>query len=123
MNEIKKMAAVAYHALDEKKGEKIQILDVSKIFPCADYFIITNGSGSTQVQALVDEVEEKMHKAGFSLKSKEGRNMSTWMLLDYGDVIIHIFDRENREYYHLERIWSDAGVVEAGEILSEADAN
>ncbi len=118
MKEIKKMVATIYHALDEKKGEQIRILDVSQIFSFADYFVITNGSGSTQIQALVDEVEEKMHKAGFSLKSKEGRNMSTWMLLDYGDVIVHIFDRESREYYHLERIWSDAKAVDPEEILS-----
>ena len=67
---------------------------------------------SSQVDALVDNVEEKMHKAGYSLKQQEGTNSGTWVLMDYGDIIVHIFDKENRSFYNLEHIWSDGREVE-----------
>ena len=77
-----------------------------------DYFVITNGTSDSQVRALVDNVEEKMHKAGYELKEQEGNNSGTWVLLDYGDIIIHIFDRENRQFYNLERIWNDGKKID-----------
>ena len=88
------MARTAYEALADKKGEDIRVIDISEISPIADYFIISNGTSSSQVDALVDNVEEKMHKAGYSLKQQEGTNSGTWVLMDYGDIIVHIFDKE-----------------------------
>ena len=72
-----------------------------------DYFVIANGNSSSQVTALVDNVEEEMHKAGFSLRQREGRASGSWILLDFGDVIIHVFDKESRDFYNIERAWKD----------------
>ena len=116
MNQALEMARVTYQALDEKKGEDIRVIDISGISVIGDYFVITNGTSDSQVRALVDNVEEKMHKAGYELKEQEGNNSGTWVLLDYGDIIIHIFDRENRPFYNLERIWSDGKDVEMNEL-------
>ncbi len=110
------MVKTAYSALDEKKGEDIKIIDISHISVIADYFVIANGNNISQVQALVDNVEEKMYKAGFNIKRKEGNKSSTWVLLDFGDVVIHVFDSEDRLFYDLERLWSDGKVIDMEEI-------
>ena len=107
-----KMAKIAYNALDEKKGEDIKVIDISGISVMADYFIIANGNSITQVQALVDDVEEKMNQSGFIMKRKEGNRSSTWVLLDFGDIVVHVFDNEDRLFYDLERIWSDGKTVD-----------
>ena len=107
MEQAKEMARVAFGALEDKKGEDTCVIDISHISVLADYFVISNGNSDSQVKALVDNVEEKMHKAGFIQKQGEGRNGGSWVLLDYGDIIVHVFDDENREFYNLERIWSD----------------
>ena len=112
MEQAKKMVKIAYHALDEKKAEDIKIINLEGISVLADYFIIANGTNSSQVQALVDNIEEELHKAGYSLKQREGYSNGNWVLLDFGDVIVHIFDRENRLFYDLERIWRDGKVVD-----------
>lgn len=116
MEQAKKMAKIAYDALDEKKGEEIRIIDISGVSVLADYFIIANGANDSQVRALVDNVEEKLHKTGCSLKQREGQGSGGWVLLDFGDVIVHIFDKENRLFYDLERIWRDGRVVEYEEL-------
>lgn len=108
MNEVLK---IAYDALDEKKGEKIKIIDISEISVIADYFIIVNGTNSNQLDALTENVEEKLSKAGVGSGRFEGMN-TDWRLLDYGDIVIHIFTRDTREFYDLERIWSDGKEVE-----------
>ena len=107
MNQALEMARVAYQALDEKKGEDIRVIDISGISVIGDYFVITNGTSDSQVRALVDNVEEKMHKAGYAAKETEGHRSGAWVLIDFGDIIVHIFDKENRQFYNLERIWSD----------------
>ena len=112
----KEMAKIAYHALDEKKGEDIRIIDIAGISVLADYFIIAKGSSESQVQAMVDNVEEEMHKAGYSLKQREGYGSGNWVLLDFGDVIVHVFDKENRLFYDLERIWRDGKNIEITEL-------
>ena len=112
MSEQIKMAKIAYNALDEKKGEDIKVIDISGISVMADYFIIGNGNSITQVQALVDNVEEKMNQSGFIMKRKEGNRSSTWVLLDFGDIVVHVFDNEDRLFYDLERIWSDGKTVD-----------
>ena len=116
MEQAKKMVKTAYQALDEKKGEDLKIINLEAISVLADYFIIANGTNSSQVQALVDNVEEELHKAGYSLKQREGYSNGNWVLLDFGDVIVHIFDRENRLFYDLERIWRDGKEIAFNEL-------
>ena len=116
MEQARKMVKIAYQALDEKKGEDIKIINLEGISVLADYFIIANGTNSSQVQALVDNVEEELHKAGYSLKQREGYSNGNWVLLDFGDVIVHIFDRENRLFYDLERIWRDGKEIAFDEL-------
>ena len=107
MDQSKEMARIAYNALSDKKGEDIKIIDITGISVLADYFIIANGNSDSQVNALVDNVEEELHKAGYPLKQREGQASGSWVLLDFGDIIVHVFDRENRLFYDLERIWKD----------------
>jgi len=111
MTEQANMAKTVYNALDEKKGVDIKIIDISEVSVLADYFVIAHGNNISQVQALVDNVEEKMYEAGFSIKRKEGNKSSTWVLLDFGDVVVHIFDGEDRLFYDLERIWQDGKIT------------
>ena len=108
---IKKMAQLAIHAMEEKKAQDIRVIDISQISVIADYFIIANGNNRSQIQALSDEVEEKLERAGYLLQQKEGYHNANWVLLDFGDIIVHIFDKENRLFYDLERIWRDGKVV------------
>ena len=107
----KEMARIVYHALDEKKGEDIKILEIGHISVMADYFIIANGGSQPQINALMDNVQEKMSQAGYQVKRIEGNKNSSWVLMDYGDVVVHVFDREDRLFYDLERIWSDGKTV------------
>lgn len=107
MEQSKKMAKIAYQTLEDKKGEDIRIIDISKVSVLADYFIIANGSNESQVRAMVDAVEEELGKSGFTVKQREGYGLGSWVLLDFADIIVHVFDKENRLFYNLERIWSD----------------
>lgn len=112
MEHANQMIRIIYDALSDKKGEDIKVIDISEISVMADYFVITNGNSDSQVNALVENVEEKMHKAGYSLKQQEGNRSGTWVLLDFGDVIVHVFNKENRSFYNLERVWNDGRVVD-----------
>ena len=114
LDESKKMARLAYEALDEKLGEDIRIIDISNVSIMADYFIIANGSNESQVKALVENVMEKLEKAGHMVKQREGYGTGSWVLLDFSDIIVHVFDKENRLFYNLERIWSDGKSIEIG---------
>ena len=115
MEQAMHMAQIAYRALEDKKGQDIKVIDISGISVIGDYFVITNGNSDSQVHALVDNVEEKMHEAGYSLKQQEGSGNGSWTLLDYGDIIVHVFDKETRSFYNLERIWSDGREVDMTE--------
>lgn len=112
MNQSKEMARIACRALEEKKGEDIKVIDISEVSVIADYFIIANGSNENQISALTDSVEEELYKAGYPLRQREGYRNSSWVLLDFGDIIVHVFDRENRLFYDLERIWRDGKPVD-----------
>ena len=112
MTDAKQMARIAVDALEEKKANDISIIDIEKISTLADYFIIASGTNKNQVQAMSDEVDEKLGREGFEPKDKEGYNGANWILLDYGDIVIHLFDEENRLFYDLERIWRDGVKVE-----------
>ena len=116
MDQSKEMARIAYNALSDKKGEDIKIIDITGISVLADYFIIANGSSDSQVNALVDNVEEELHRAGYPLKQREGQASGSWVLLDFGDIIVHVFDRENRLFYDLERIWKDGKDISIKEL-------
>lgn len=111
--ESREMAKLAEKALEDKKGEEIRIIDISKVSVLADYFIIANGSNRSQVQALSDNVAEMLGRAGVNAKQVEGYETANWVLLDFGDVIVHVFDKENRLFYDLERIWRDGKLIEA----------
>ena len=112
MEQSKLMAKLAYKALDDKKGEDIKVIDISEISVLADYFIIANGSNDSQVRALVENVEDELSKAGFEVKQREGYGLGNWVLLDFGSIIVHVFDKENRLFYDLERIWRDGKAVD-----------
>jgi len=111
MEQSRKMAKIAYAALDERKGEDIKVIDISEISVLADYFIIANGTNDSQVRALVENVEEKLSKEGFEPKQREGYGLGSWVLLDFGNIIVHVFDKENRLFYDLERIWRDGKLI------------
>ena len=112
MSQAMDMVHIIYGALADKKGENIKVIDISEISVVADYFVIANGNSDSHVNALIENVDEKMHIAGYNLKQREGGRGGVWILLDYGDVIVHVFDKENRSFYNLEHVWSDGKVVE-----------
>ncbi|MBO5335567.1 MAG: ribosome silencing factor [Lachnospiraceae bacterium] len=108
----REMARLAIDALEDKKAEDIKVIDISEVSVLADYFIIAGGSNRSQIQALSENVEEKLGRAGFPVKQVEGYDTANWILQDFGDVIVHIFDKENRLLYDLERIWRDGKQVD-----------
>ena len=115
----KMMAQIACKAIDDKKGQDIKVIDIHNVSVIADYFVIASGTNSNQVQAIVDNVEEQLGRAGFEAKQIEGNRNSSWILMDYGDVIVHVFDEENRLFYDLERIWGDGKVLEMDAFLEK----
>ncbi len=94
-------------ALDDKKATNIEVIDVAEQTSLADFFIIASCQSNVQVRACVDEVEEKMEEAGFTVNHKEGYRGGSWILMDYGDVIVHVMQQETREFYAIERLWDD----------------
>ena len=101
----------AANALDQKFGKDIVVLDISTISSIADYFVITEAGNPNQVQAMVGGVEEALGKYDIPLKHIEGMQRADWVLMDFGDIIIHIFNEESRAFYNLERTWRDASNV------------
>lgn len=114
----KEMITVAVQALDSKKGKDIRVLHTEEQTTLADYFVICNGTSSTQVRALADAVEEAMSKAGEEPHHIEGHSGGEWTLLDYSSVVVHVFTEEGREFYSLERLWSDAAPVDVSQWLT-----
>ncbi len=110
--ESKRMAQIAVEALSAKKAEDIRTIDISEVSSLGDYFIIASGGSRPQLEAMRDEVDEKLSREGFEVKSIEGGEGAKWILMDYGDIVVHIFDRENRLFYDLERIWRDGKEVD-----------
>lgn len=111
MDNSKKMVKLAYQALEEKKGEDITVIEIKDISIIADYFIIANGTNFSQVDALVNSVNQTLGKEGFEPKRIEGVRSASWILMDYGDVVVHVFSKEDRLFYNLERIWRDGKTV------------
>lgn len=112
-------ALLAVKAIDGKKGLDIQVIEISDISVLADYMVIATGNSSTHVKALADEVEYQLDKAGVSVSHIEGYRSNTWILLDYIDVIVHVFDDEAREFYDLDRMWQDGKPVDISGIVIE----
>ena len=104
-------ARLVTQAVEEKKGLDPVTLDLRPITPIADYFVIASGTSLIQVQAIAERVEELLKEHGVKLLHREGRGQARWVLLDYGDVVVHIFQEEARRFYDLERLWGDAKVV------------
>lgn len=111
----REMVKLAVAALEDKKGEDVKVIDITEVSVLADYFVIASGANKNQVQALVDNVEEQLGRAGYQCRQMEGYRTANWILLDYGDIIVHIFDAENRLFYDLERIWRDGKILDAKE--------
>ena len=107
---------MAVEALEDRKGEDVHVIDISEISTLADYFVIASGTNINQVQALADNVQEVLGRAGHMSKDVEGYDTGKWILLDFGDIIVHVFDSENRLFYDLERIWRDGKKIEASEL-------
>ncbi|MGN0341546.1 MAG: ribosome silencing factor [Roseburia sp.] len=110
--ESKEMVKLAYHALQEKKAEDIRVIDISGVSVIADFFIIASGSNQNQLQAMQDAVDEELYKAGYHVKQIEGNQNSSWILMDYHDIIVHIFSKEDRLFYDLERVWRDGKEID-----------
>ncbi len=107
----------AYKALDDKKAADISVIDISALSVVADYFIIASADNIRQTAALCDNVEDTLGRMGVEPKQIEGRQSANWILMDYRDVIVHIFDKENRLFYDIERIWKDGRkVVDVNEL-------
>ena len=112
----KELTKLAVAALEDRKAEDVTVIDISEISPIADYFIIANGTNQNQLQAMRDAADEALYKAGVNVQQIEGNQSSTWILMDYGDIIIHIFSKEDRLFYDLERTWRDGKVVDVSDL-------
>lgn len=119
MTDREKMVATVYKALDSKKAEDITVIDISKISTLSDYFIITNGTSLPHVQTLVNEVGKELGKAGYEPNTIEGGRAATWVLIDYLDIVIHVFTKEDRDFYNLERIWRDGRFISIKDIINK----
>ena len=120
MSQANEMVKLAITALEDKKGEDIRVIDIREVSVLADYFLIASGSNGNQVQAMADNVEEELGKAGYPCKQVEGYQSANWILMDYGDIIVHVFDKESRLFYDIERVWRDGKIMEAGEFAEHA---
>ncbi len=110
------MAQIVIHALENKKAQDLRIIDIRNVSVLADYFIIATGNNRNQIQAMIDHVEEEMHKAGHIPKQIEGYQNANWILMDYLDIVVHVFDSENRLFYDLERVWRDGQQISVEEL-------
>lgn len=103
--------------LDSKKAEDIQAIKIGDLTIIADYFIIANGTSTTQTKALADEVEYKMSEKGEKPRHTEGYGGANWIVLDYGEIVVHVFYKETRQFYSLERLWSDGKQIDISDYL------
>jgi ribosome-associated protein len=109
----RELAMLAMTAADDKKGEGIITLDVAELLVVTEYFVIATGRTNIQVRAIADEVEERLRdEGGVKPIGREGEGENKWVLLDYGDLVVHVFQPEERDFYRLERLWSDAPRIE-----------
>ena len=115
----KEVAALAVKALDDRKGVDIRVLEIEAVTTLANHFVICTGTSNTHVKALCDSVEKMLDEAGEPVMRREGHRSGTWVLLDYGCLVVHVFTEETRQFYDLERLWNDARVIDLAEIIKE----
>lgn len=113
---------IALKAVDDKKAGDVVVMDISGIASFADFFLICTGESARQIQAIADEVEEKLREAGRRPEHVEGYQNAEWVLMDYLDFVVHVFSRQAREYYDLERLWRDARKLDVERLLEEEPA-
>ncbi|MGE7666554.1 ribosome silencing factor [Ureibacillus composti] len=113
MTENEKLLQIAYKAIDDKHGEDIVVLNMQGVSLLADYFIICHANSDRQTQAIAREVQEKAQENGYNVKRVEGFDSARWILVDLGDVVAHIFHKDERVFYNLERLWGDAPQLDA----------
>jgi ribosome-associated protein len=111
IKESQQMAMVAVDAAESKKAMDVKVLDISDISVFTDYFVICSGSSTIQVKAIADEIERQMGQQGYRLDHMEGYRGERWILMDYRDIIVHVFHTDERAFYNLERLWGDAKVL------------
>ncbi len=117
----RELAETAARALDSKKGKEIRLIRIDKITTLAEYFVICTGSSNTQINALCDEVEKELTEKGEEPLHREGYRGGTWVLLDYGCVVVHVFNDEARRFYSLEHLWADGEEVDLSAVLPHAE--
>lgn len=118
----KEMALLLAQAMDSKKGKDIRVLETDGVTTLADYFVLCSGSSAPQLKALADAGEKAMKDHGILPHHVEGHRGGTWILQDYGDVVVHVFDKEARPFYDLDRLWADAKTVDLSDVLAQPDA-
>ena len=118
----KEMALLLAQAMDSKKGKDIRVLETDGVTTLADYFVLCSGSSAPQLKALADAGEKAMKDHGILPHHVEGHRGGTWILQDYGDVVVHVFDKEARAFYDLDRLWADAMTVDLSDVLAQPDA-
>ena len=109
---VEQMTKIVYDAIDDKLGQDISIINIGKVSSLCDYFVIATDGSTRQVKAIADNVQDALTEYGIEPRSKEGYQTQNWILLDYGDVMVHVFDEENRGFYNLEKLWKDAPYVD-----------
>lgn len=114
------MAVAAAAAADEKKATEIRILEVGELLGITDYFVLASAANDRQLGTVVEAIEERLKEQERSPRRREGTKQTGWMLLDYGDIVVHAFTLEQRRYYDLERLWSDAPVITLDSVSAEA---
>lgn len=120
-NELRQQVSAAVAACEEKKAERLSVLELEKNSGAfTDYFVICSGSNPRQIQAISDEVEQRLSRLGLRAKSVEGYKQADWVLLDYVDFVVHVFSEKSRDYYDLERLWKSAKRLNSAELATKA---
>lgn len=116
--QVRAALGIAVRAADSKGATAPVALDVAEHFGLADVFLVLSGSVERNVQAISDEIEHEMNEAGLRTIRREGRSSGRWILLDFGDIIVHVFHQEDRDYYQLERLWQDCPVIDVADMVT-----
>ena len=119
----KQLAILSARAMDQRKGTKITVLELEDLTTLTDYFVVGTGASRTQTQSMADNIEDELAKAGIRTNRIEGLQEGRWILMDYGQVIIHIFQEDERSFYSLERLWADAPALPYEEVFPEGAAD
>ena len=115
--DIKEQLKIIISAADDKRAENIVVLDISEVSQLTDFFVIMDAGSNRQVRAITENIQDVMSENNVNYKNVEGLDQADWVLLDYLNIMVHIFDRESREFYQLERLWSDAKLVDVKELI------